>query len=71
MPKYKSPENDHVSKKSFEIFWSEAEEKNLSWVSQSFDKGELYALQTQAIIKLIEKKDKDKRLIQNWRPILY
>ena len=30
MPKYKSPENDHVSKKSFEIFWSEAEEKNLS-----------------------------------------
>ena len=25
--------------------------------------------QRQAIIKLIEKKDKDKRLIQNWRPI--
>ena len=25
--------------------------------------------QRQAIIKLIEKKDRDKRLIQNWRPI--
>ena len=45
--------------------------QKLSWVSQSFDQGELYASQTQAIIKLIEKKEKDKRLIQNWRPILY
>ena len=73
MPKYKSPENDDVIKKSFEIFWSETKKKKqkLSWVSQSFDQGELYASQTQAIIKLIEKKEKDKRLIQNWRPILY
>ena len=41
----------------------------LSCVSHSFDKGELCTSQRQAIIKLIEKKDKDKRLIQNWRPI--
>ena len=27
MPKYKSPENDDVIKKSFEIFWSEAKKK--------------------------------------------
>ena len=31
--------------------------------------GELCTSQRQAIIELIEKKDKDKRLIQNWRPI--
>ena len=34
-----------------------------------FDKEELCTSQRQAIIKLIEKKDKVKRLIQNWRPI--
>ena len=41
----------------------------LSCVSHSFDKGELCTSQRQAIIKLIDKKDKDKRLTQNWRPI--
>ena len=32
-------------------------------------KKELSTSQRQAIIKLIEKKDKDKRFIKNWRPI--
>ena len=31
--------------------------------------GELSTSQKQAMITLIEKKDKDKRLLQNWRPI--
>ena len=31
--------------------------------------GELSTSQKQAIIKLIEKKDRDKRFIKNWRPI--
>ena len=37
---------------------SEAKEKGISSTSQR-----------QAIIKLIEKKDRDKSVIQNWRPI--
>ena len=41
----------------------------LSCVLHSFGKEELCTSQGQAIIKLIEKKDKDKRLIQHWRPI--
>ena len=32
-------------------------------------RGELSISQRQAIIKLIEKKDRDKRYIKNWRPI--
>ena len=32
-------------------------------------KKELSTSQRQAIIKLIEKKDKDKRFISNWQPI--
>ena len=31
--------------------------------------GELSVSQRQAIIKLLEKRDKDKRFIENWRPI--
>ena len=54
----------------FETFWSEVRKKTfLSCVLHSFGKEELCTSQRQAIIKLIEKKDKDKRLIQNWRPI--
>ena len=70
MPNDKSPGNDGLTKEFFETFWSEVKKKTfLSCVSHSFDKGELCTSQRQAIIKLIEKKDKDKRLIQNWRPI--
>ena len=32
-------------------------------------KKELSTSQRQAVIKIIEKKDKDKRFIKNWRPI--
>ena len=64
----KSPRNDGLTKEFFETFWSKVKKKKLSCVSHSFDKGELCTSQRQAIIKLI-KKDKGKRLIQNWRPI--
>ena len=33
------------------------------------EKGHISISQRQGIIKLIEKKDRDKRLIKNWRPI--
>ena len=41
----------------------------MSTLNYSFEKGELSTLQKQAIITLIEKKDKDKCFIKNWRPI--
>ena len=37
-------------------------------MSETKEKGHSSISQRQAVIKLIEKKDKDKRLIQNWRP---
>ena len=40
----------------------------LSCVSHSYDEGELCNSQREAIIKLIKKKDKAKRLFQNWWP---
>ena len=38
-------------------------------LNYSYDEGELASSQKQAVIILIEKKDKDKRCIRNWRPI--
>ena len=35
----------------------------------SYENGELSTSQKQAVITLIQKKDKDTRLIKNWRPI--
>ena len=34
----------------------------------SFREGQLSSSQRQAVIVLIEKKDKDKRFLKNWRP---
>ena len=41
----------------------------LESLNAAFDEGELSPSQRQAIITLIERKGKDKRLIKNWRPI--
>ena len=38
-------------------------------INDSYEFGELSNSQQQAIITLIEKKGKDKRMIKNWRPI--
>ena len=38
-------------------------------LNYSYDHGELSQSQKEAVITLIQKKDKDRRLIKNWRPI--
>ena len=38
-------------------------------ITKSYQNGELSTSQRQVVIKLIEKKDKDKKLIKNWRCI--
>ena len=69
MPNNKSPGNDGLTKKFYEVFWDDLKTPLISSFESAFVKGELSNSQKQAVIKLIEKKDKDKRLIQNWRPI--
>ena len=65
----KSPGNDGLTKEFYICFSEE-----LGWLVHktlnfSFDNGELSASQKQAAITLIEKKDHDKRLFKNWRPV--
>ena len=65
--KNKTPGNDGLSIEFYLAFWSLIEKYLV--ISDSYEFGELSNSQKQAIITLIEKKGKDKRMIKNWRPI--
>ena len=68
MPKNELPGNDGITKEFYEAFWDDLKEPLLLSVIKAFKVGKLSTSQKQAVIKLIEKKDKDKQLIKNWRP---
>ena len=59
----KSPGNDGLIKEFYEMFWNELKETFVDSVSEANKKGHL------SISKIEIKKDRDKRFIQNWRPI--
>ena len=65
----KTPGNDGLTKEFYEAFWNEIKHVFLKSLKQAREKGKLSISQRQAVIKLIEKKDRDKRYIKNWRPI--
>ena len=65
----KSPGNDGITKEFYEFFWDDIKNSLSDSVKKSFTSGELSTSQKQPVIKLIEKKDRDKRLIKKWRPI--
>ena len=66
----KSPGNDGLTEKLYETFWEELKQPFVNSLHQAKVSKKLVTSQRQAVIKLLEKKDKDKRLINNWRPIL-
>ena len=63
----KSPGNDGLSKEFYECFWDEVKKPFLASIHKAFLNQELSTSQKQAVIKMLEKKDKDKRFIKNWR----
>ena len=62
----KSPGNDGLTKESFETFWEELKHPFMNSLNQAKMSKKLVTSQRQAVIKLLEKKNKDKRLISNW-----
>ena len=66
MDNNKSLGNDSITKEFYIKFWNAVKEPLCASMQQSFIVGDLSTSQNQAIIKLIEKKDKDKRFINNW-----
>ena len=65
----KSPGNDGTIKAFCLKFWDAVKEPLCAFIQQSFIAGELSTSQKEAVIKLIEKKDRDKRFIKCLRPI--
>ena len=65
----KSPGNDGLTKEFYVTFWDDIKATFISSLKQAKERKELSISQRQATIKLIEKKDRDKRYIKNWRPI--
>ena len=50
-------------------FWDEMKNPFLASIHRAFLNQELSSFQKQAVIKMLEKKDKEKRFIKNWRPM--
>ena len=65
----KSTGNDGLTKEFYVTFWDDIKATFVSSLKQAKERKELSISQRKAIIKLIEKKDRDKRYIKNWRPI--
>ena len=69
MENNKSPGNDALSKEFYECFWDEIKNTFLASIHRAFLNQELSISQIQAVIKMLVKKDKDKRFLKNWGPI--
>ena len=65
----KTPGNDGLAIEFYKFFWSEIGIFLVDSLNYAYFHGELSHSQKQAVITLIEKKDKDRRWIKNWRPI--
>ena len=66
----KSPGNDGLTKEIYYTTWDGIKDKFMKSLKESKKFLRCFcASQRQAIIKLLEKPNKDKRYISNWRPI--
>ena len=65
----KSPGNDGLTAEFYKHFWPVLGNFLVDSLNAAHITGKLSNSQRQAVIRLIEKKDKDKWYIENWRPI--
>ena len=65
----KTPGSTGLTKEFYETFCNETKCIFLKSLKQDKEKRQLSISQCQAAITLIEKEDRDKRYIKNWRPI--
>ena len=68
-PNGKTPGNEGLMAEFYKTFCYLLGQQLTDFLNYSFEQGELSTSQKQAIVKLIDKKDKDRRYIKNWRPI--
>ena len=65
----KSPGNDGLTKEFYCCFWNNIKDIFMKSLCESKKLKQPCVSQRQAIIKLLEKPNKDKRYVANWRPI--
>ena len=65
----KSPGNDGLTKEFYCCFWNDINDIFMKSLCESKKLKQLCVSQRQAIIKLLEKPNKDKRYVANWKPI--
>jgi hypothetical protein len=65
----KSPGTDGFTADFYKFFWTKIKTLVLESLRNVYSDGELSIEQKRGIINLIPKKDKDARLLKNWRPI--
>ena len=65
----KSPGNNGLSKQFYECSWDEVKKPFLASIHEAFLNQESRTSQKQDVIKMLEKKGKDKKFITNWRSI--
>ena len=61
MQNNKSPGNDRLTKEFYETFWNEIKHPFMNSIMEVREKKKLSTSQHQAVIKLIEKKERDKQ----------
>ena len=64
-----SPENDGLTKEFYKYFWNVIKDPLINSIKEARKNKKLRISQPQVVIKMIEKKDRDKRYMKNWRPI--
>ena len=65
----KSLGKDGLTKEFCKNFWEELKQTFMNSLKEANVSKKLVKSQRQAVIKLLEKRDKDKRLFSNWRAI--
>ena len=71
MQNNKYPGNDGLTKEFCETFRNEIKYPVMNSITEAREKKKLSTSQRQAVIKVIEKKERDKWFIKNWRPSPY
>ena len=68
MPNNKTPGSDGLSAEFYKCFWKDIKDLVINSLNEGFEKNELSETRKQGILILLHKK-RDKRLLDNWRPI--
>merc|ERR1712016_62727 len=69
MSEGKAPGNDGLTTSFYRCFWSEISELVVGSLKEGCENGKFSNSQRQSVIRLLEKKGKDREKINGWRPI--